>query len=223
MLAQQVANDASNGRSGDVLGKYVPDPKKMAINGVIKVGETVVTNPKSTLGVTRDLARNDSASVKNIGNNYKKAAPVIGGHKSTIPHAIVNTPSQISVVKPSLYTSILPIQIEKSVSTLSFSDPVLSQKLSFIAAISQTINPSMPQTVIPESVSTQPSTVPSIIPSTLPQVMVPTSAPIISPTINMSTLGISSPSFDTQPTAPPPTPFMIGVMGLACLVSFMLL
>ena len=224
MLAQQVANDASNGRSGDVLGKYVPDPKKMAINGVIKVGETVVTNPKSTLGVTRDLARNDSASVKNIGNNYKKkAAPVIGGHKSTIPHTIVNTPSQISVVKPSLYTSILPTQIKESVSTLSFSDPVLSQKPSIIAAIFQTISPSISQTVIPESVSSQPSIEPSIISSTLPQVMVPTSASIISPIINMSTLGISNPTFDTQPGVPPPPPFMIGVMGLVCLVGFMLL
>lgn len=160
MLAQQVANDASNGRSGDVLRRYIPDPEKMAINGVIKVGETVVTNPKSTLGVTRDLVRNDCASLKNIGNNYKKAALVIGGHKSTIPYTIVNIPSQISVVKPSLFTSILPLQIKKSVSILSFSGPVLSQKPSFFAAISQTINPSIPQTVIPESVSTQPSTVP---------------------------------------------------------------
>ena len=64
MLAQQVANDASNGRSGNVLEKYIPDPKRMAINGVIKVGETVVTNPKSTLGVTRDLVHNDSGSLK---------------------------------------------------------------------------------------------------------------------------------------------------------------
>ena len=32
MLMQQIANDASDGKSGDALTKYIPDPKKMIIH-----------------------------------------------------------------------------------------------------------------------------------------------------------------------------------------------
>ena len=124
MLAQQVANDASNGKSGDTLSKYVPDPKKMIIHDVVKIAETVVTHPKSTLTVIHDLNHNDGDSLKNIGNNYKKtAAPMthhIGAHKPTIPHTIINIPSQISDVKPSIFKSIVPSRVEETVSTLSF-------------------------------------------------------------------------------------------------------
>jgi hypothetical protein len=34
MLFQQIANDASNGKSGDTLGKYISDPKKMIISEI---------------------------------------------------------------------------------------------------------------------------------------------------------------------------------------------
>ena len=255
MLAQQVANDASNGKSGDTLSKYVPDPKKMVIHDVVKIGETVVTHPKSTLGVIHDLSHNDGDSLKNIGNNYTKTAgPIthhIGSHKPTIPHTIVNIPSQISDVKPSIFKSIVPARVEQTVSTLSFATPVLSQKPSIFTTITHIIKPSVPQRDIPQSVLTPPSTTPLILPLTLPTTLSPTLPPSVSSTMpqvvtstsastipqvvtsiststlpaattNMSTLGISTPISNTQIATPPPLPLMAGV-GAVCLACFMLL
>jgi hypothetical protein len=66
LLIQNIANEASNGKSGSTLSTYVPDGKKMIMQDAIAVAKTLSTDPKSTLNTVK------SVSVSNV-NTIKKS------------------------------------------------------------------------------------------------------------------------------------------------------
>jgi hypothetical protein len=213
MLAQQVANDSTHGKSGNVLGKFVPDPKKMIMNSVIKLTETIVTNPKSTLDVAHELDKENKDSMTQIGKNHIKVvhttASSIDAHKSTIPHTITHIPKHSAPVKPTLFTAISPPPIQQSVSTL----PSIAQ--STLPSIAQSVLPSIAQSTIPTiAQSTLPGTVQSILPVYSP-ITVAESQP------QTSTLGIISTGTESD-NAANSNPLIAAfiTIGLAC---FMLL
>ena len=63
-LAQTIANDATNGKSGQALTTLVPDPKKMAMEDLKTVAKAAVTNPKSTLFVAKEVGKQNIAALK---------------------------------------------------------------------------------------------------------------------------------------------------------------
>lgn len=239
MLAQQVANDATHGKSGNTISKYVPDPKKMAIHAAVKIGETIVTHPKSTLDVGRDLIHEDKISVKTIGSNYR------GSVTTTIPRNVVPIPNDIVSTKPSIITAILPqYSIEKSISsTLPTSPDVFTTKKSIasviapmfltqkaiIDPIASQINPTKPSDMVVLPIQQSVTTIPTstISPGVTPTSTIPTSTfstPVI-PTSSIqpinSTLGLSTPIPD-QIATPESIPLIGGVLGAICLACFML-
>ena len=71
MLAQQLLNDATGGKSGSTLDKFVPDPMKMVIHDTVKIGETIVLHPSQTLQVGKDLGNSNVHNLHNIIRNYQ--------------------------------------------------------------------------------------------------------------------------------------------------------
>jgi hypothetical protein len=97
-LMQQVANDASKGKSGDALTKYVPDPKKMIMEDVIAVGKTVVTDPKNVINTTKSVINHNIKSIENSADVkiIKTALHTVAPVKPSITKVVVDKVKEVT-------------------------------------------------------------------------------------------------------------------------------
>lgn len=100
-LLQSIANDATNGKSGEALTKYVPDPVHMVVKDGVSVGSTLVTNPTNTLKITEKVVTQNAKAVVNF-------APVVA-IKPTLqtivtPHVVIPKPT-LNVFHPDNITA----------------------------------------------------------------------------------------------------------------------
>lgn len=96
MLAQQLSNDVSNGRSGSTLDKFLPDPMKMLIKNTVKIGETIVLHPSQTLNVGKDIGISNVHDLHNIVHNYQD---VVIKTKPKIHHLLSDMVSGIKSIE----------------------------------------------------------------------------------------------------------------------------
>ena len=66
MLIQNIANEASNGKSGSTLSTYVPDGKKMIIQDAIAVVKKLSTDPKNALNTVKSVSVCNVNTIKNL-------------------------------------------------------------------------------------------------------------------------------------------------------------
>jgi hypothetical protein len=124
-LAQQVLNDASGGKSGNALAKYVPDPKKMVIH-------EVSTLSNRNHNVTNNVIQ-EKHSIFHISPQKSTISPIATMFKSPLPITMIqevkttlslpSTSSQIiqqktPETKKSIFTVALQSNTTPSVSTL---------------------------------------------------------------------------------------------------------
>ena len=69
VLAQRVANLATDGKSGATISKTVVDPMHLAIHDIKVIAATVATNPGNTLTATKALAADNRAALATVLNN----------------------------------------------------------------------------------------------------------------------------------------------------------
>ena len=152
MLVQQIANDASNGKSGDALTKYVPDPKKMIIRDIITVGEAGIKNPSNTLNATKSVVVQNIDTIKN--------STVVVQTSNVVKPTLSNVIS-ISTAPPPVITSTL--NIIHSIPVV----PVIKPTLSIVAPIIHSIPvPDVIKTIISTILSPPPPS-PPLPPSSL--------------------------------------------------------
>ena len=145
-LVQNVANLASNGKSGTTLAKITPDPVKMGIKDTIKITQTIITHPKNTLSVGKSLVAENITTIKPTLHNI--ISPV--SHTLSVPVV-----AKEQALKPSLipvYLQVKPVIQAIPISTLTPKNiiPIISH-LPIVSTISKIIPPPPPppQPVIP--------------------------------------------------------------------------
>jgi hypothetical protein len=97
-LAQQVLNDASGGKSGNALAKYVPDPKKMVIHEV-----STLSNRNNN--VTHNVIK-EKHSIFHISPQISTLSPITTIFKSPLPIAI-NQEVKTTLSLPSISSQII--------------------------------------------------------------------------------------------------------------------
>ena len=200
MLAQQLLNDATGGKSGSTLDKFVPDPMKMAIHDVVKIGETIVLHPSQTLQVGEDLGKSNVHNLHNIIHNYQD---VVIKTKPTMQRYVSAMVSGLKEIE------ILPHNIHKE-----------EKHISNLPAIFQ-IPHTETHPIIPEPVhSTDHPIIKNIVPQPIPKHIDPIITPL--PAI------FSIPPSETHPiipihTEPEPSPISIPLLclGAICLGAFL--
>ena len=214
MLAQQVANDSSNGLVGSTLQKFVPDPKKMVIHDVMKIGETIVLHPSQTVNVGKDLGNSNYHDLHNIVDNYGN---VVKKEKPTINHYTLPIVDKIKkiVQVPHKDDSDHPIQtalrkMETTISKKEISLPKKEISLPKIATIlSHPIHTTLQkiETTIPKKETSLPKVETTIQPTMEP-----------SHIIMKNTISNIAPIPSYTEPSPISVPF-IG-LGLLCLAAF---
>ena len=97
VLAQRVANLATDGKSGAAISKTVVDPMHLAIHDIKVIAATVATNPGNTLTATKALAADNRAALVTVLNNDARLfAPSIA--KNNVLSRTIAEPA-----KPSLF------------------------------------------------------------------------------------------------------------------------
>jgi hypothetical protein len=151
LLAQQVANDASKGKSGDALNKYVPDPKKMIMNDAIAIAKTTLTDPKNVGNTVKSVAAANIVSIKNsadvkiIESTLKKLEPIVPIKPTILEIQKVIMP----VIMP--VTLAPPVPIRSTLIAPSIITPVIVPSISTLKTTSDPIPVSLPiaKTTIP--------------------------------------------------------------------------
>lgn len=105
LLAQQIANDATKGKSGNTLSRSVPDPKKMVMDTAINVGKQSITNPSNTLSALKDAGKSNIQIIKSNETikliNKEIVKPTVATVVKPIIASIIQ-PTIATVVKPTL-------------------------------------------------------------------------------------------------------------------------
>ena len=194
MLVQQIANDASNGKSGDALTKYVPDPKKMIIRDIITVGEAGIKNPSNTLNATKSVVVQNIDTIKN--------STVVVQTSNVVKPTLSNVIS-ISTAPPPVITSTL--NIIHSIPVV----PVIKPTLSIVAPIIHSIPvPDVIKTIISTILPPPPPPPPAppvVISSTLSPVVVISIPPVIPTTLSVSVPPVIVPVVPVVPLLAPAT------------------
>jgi hypothetical protein len=194
LLIQQIANDASHGKSGDTLNKFVPDPKKMITNDGIAIAKTLSTDPKNTLNTVKSVATSNVNSIKNNELVKVIAKPTIMEIAKVIslpkPPVIVAIPSLVKAVAPPVKPTI--IEIAK---TISLPKPPVMVLPPVVQAIKSTLAPAKTAVVsapIPIPIK---STLAPVVPSVNQVAPVPVPVPVpvvtipsVKPTLPASTI-----------------------------------
>ena len=105
LLAQQIANDATKGKSGNTLSRYVPDPKKMVMDTAINVGKQSITNPSNTLSALKDAGKSNIQIIKSNETIKLINKEIVKPTVATVVKPIIATiiqPAIATVVKPTL-------------------------------------------------------------------------------------------------------------------------
>ena len=161
MLAQQVANDSTNGLVGSTLQKFVPDPKKMVIHDVVKIGETIVLHPSQTLNVGKDLGNSNYHELHDIVDNYGN---VVKKEKPTINHIMSAMIDNIKIIVQVPHKDENPLHIKHLIET------TLPKKVTHLPKIETTL-PKI-ETTLPKVETTLPKEVTHLpkIHTTLPPI-----------------------------------------------------
>ena len=238
MLAQQVANDSSNGLVGSTLQKFVPDPKKMVIHDVMKIGETIVLHPSQTVNVGKNLGNSNYHDLHDIVDNYGN---VVKKEKPTINHYILPIVDKIKkiVQVPHKDDSHHPIQttlrkmetiISKKETTLpkkEISLPKIETILSHLIQTTLHKIETVPkiETILSHPIQTTLHNVETTLPkkeTSLPKVE--TTIPKMQPTIKPSHMVMKNTISNIAPipsyTEPSPISVPFIGLGLLCLAAF---
>jgi hypothetical protein len=97
LLSQNIASVETNGKSNEEMNRFVPDPKRMAMNEV----KGVVTHPSGTLSVAKTVTQQNVYIVK----QSMFSAAATGAPVSTLDAAVNKPP----LPKPSLVTHFMPL------------------------------------------------------------------------------------------------------------------
>ena len=252
LLVQQIANDASHGKSGDTLNKYVPDPKKMITSDGIAIGKTLATDPKNTLNTVKSVATSNVNTIKNNELVKVVAKPTIIEIAKVISlpkQTIVSVPSLVkkieAPIKPTIMeiakvvslpkpAVVLPPVVQAIKSTLAPVVPVLVKStLAPVVPVpvKSTLAPVVPvpvkSTLAP--VITTPPVVTAIKSTLAPVITTPSVVPVqvqvptIPPVVPISTLPIApTMTLEKTPVAEN-SGAVVGGVVLAILASFLLL
>jgi hypothetical protein len=141
VLAQRLANDATNGKSGDTLAKFVPDPVHIAIADAKVIAKTIATDPKNTLSATKAAIQDNRTTIAAIGTNNTRAITTIA--------APANLSKAVSIMeKPSLISMVSTVV--KPASTLSAAPSTLKTSLlSTVAEVPKLKSLSTPLVMLP--------------------------------------------------------------------------
>ena len=138
VLAQRLANDASDGKSGDALAKFVPDPIHLAIHDAKTVGAALVANPSSTLAAINAVGQDNRDSLLTVGSNYSSLVA---------PITTLSTPSALSRdVSAASRPSLLSLAATTSTLTPAVSTAVAKPAL-FVLAGAATAAPALATTL----------------------------------------------------------------------------
>ena len=180
LLSQQIANVATNGKSGQQLNSTLPDPKRMAMGDAKTLGHTAINNPSQLGNTTHSLINNNKTMISSTSSFQNINKTIVK------PVTTLHNPIQaVQVVKPTLFNAIpkppviiqnhtLKVDIPKTITTMNIK-PSLGELTS---KTNSTLNLMSRMPAIPRpSIIPKPSEVPKPIKSTLPIVNI---APVIS-------------------------------------------
>ena len=119
ILAQRIANDATGGKSGAALNKYVPDPVHLAIADAKAVATAIATKPSTTLSVFKDALRSNVEQTKAPILNIAAATRPIIAPVSTLSARASPVITQIAATKPSLITMVAAIKLPPAASAIA--------------------------------------------------------------------------------------------------------
>ena len=136
VLAQRLANDASNGKSGDALAKFVPDPVHLVIHDAKAVAVALVTNPASTLSVVKAAAQDNRAALLTVGSNDIRASVPVSS--IVVPAALSRNVSVVA--RPSLLTLVAAATMPASTITTT-AKSVAKPALFVMAAVEVAVPP----------------------------------------------------------------------------------
>ena len=105
ILAQRIANDASDGKSGAALAKFVPDPVHLAVFDLKTVAAAAAANPGNTLAATRAVAQDNRASLFATAGNIRAPIPSI---QSTLAAPAALSRDVSATTKSSLFDIVAP-------------------------------------------------------------------------------------------------------------------
>ena len=239
VLAQRLANDATNGKSGDALAKFVPDPAHLAIHDAKTVGAALVANPSSTLGALSAATQDNRAALASVGSNYSSlVAPV-----TTLAAPSALSRDVAAATRPSLMT--LAAAASSPASTLSATaSAAVAKPALFVFAgaaaaapplattLSLNLNAAVPKPQGPTTLSVAPIAPSSIAPVLAPPVVpAPEAAPLstLSASRSTATAAAITPPLATTlsqlPTTSTPSLDLgfLPVVGVAGLLAMMLL
>ena len=195
MLAQQLSNDVSNGKTGSTLDKFVPDPMKRVIHDTVKLGETIVLHPSQTINVGKDIGISNVHDLHNIVHNYQD---VVIKTKPIVHHSLSDMANSIKKVAQ------IPHYIHKE------EKPHHQTHISPIHSIMEKPHHQI-QTILPQKQTTLPQ---------IPQIQAPISE--IHTTLSSSHVIIKS---EKAPISSyiEPTPISLPIIGLGilCLATFL--
>jgi hypothetical protein len=147
LLIQNIANEASNGKSGSTLSTYVPDGKKMIIQDAIAVVKTLSTDPKNTLNTVKSVSVSNVNTIKNLESVKlieKVAKPtILEVVKKTeiIKPVVVNTLLTAKRIDIPMKPTILDIHKVIATPVLAAVLPILFRVVHSLAAISILLQP----------------------------------------------------------------------------------
>ena len=106
LLAQNIASVATKGQSNSTLSKFVPDPKRMIMNGGKSVGTTLLTHPSQTVNTIKSVATSNVATLNAI-----PVVHTLGQSAQTIVNPMIQSakPSIQSLIAPSTIGGTLAI------------------------------------------------------------------------------------------------------------------
>ena len=226
-LLQTIANDASDGKSGDALNKYVPDPVHLIVKDGEIIGTTVLKNPSNTLNATKSVVVQNIATIKNstdvklVSNNIVK--PTLSKVIAVASIPVVEIKNTIQVVAPLVSNEVIKPTITALVAVAPIIKPTLSKVIAVasvpVVEIKKTIDlvaPTVSNDVVKPTIGSIMSVIPliasipllsSILPTPPPPpapvaVIPSTLAPVIdTPPVIISTLPIT-PSVPVVPVVP---------------------
>jgi hypothetical protein len=122
LLAQNIGGVATHGRSNAEMNRFLPDPKKAAIKGLMGA----VRNPNSTLSDARSFSSTVASARPSIGAVFSNAGISSPSHTLQMVQRVATAP------KPSILSGLMPASVampfSKKSTLFSESDSSLSEE-----------------------------------------------------------------------------------------------
>jgi hypothetical protein len=102
LLAQNIASVSTHGRSNAEMNRFVPDPKKAAIGGLM----AMLKNPTQVKSV---VSNSTLSGMSSIASTVSSAKPSFGSAMSSVSNGTLQMAQQVKTApKPSIFSNIMP-------------------------------------------------------------------------------------------------------------------